>query len=199
MRLAVSRERFDLTHIEILGEGPRWHRGEVVRRLRVFVTQREGEHTLRGKERWLSAASQKVSSGLARWHAWDDRGVERLRDVLVGQWERAQHASPARRRQVRRAVSLALQHLPAVDPTRDPWLSHALPPVAPPREGGSVLVTGATGFVGTHLLSFLLRETDRKVVCVVRTPEKLAASAREYGLDLEGMTERVTFLRGLRR
>ncbi|MFJ2373931.1 amino acid adenylation domain-containing protein [Streptomyces sp. NPDC087769] len=57
----------------------------------------------------------------------------------------------------------------------------------PPRR---VLLTGATGFVGTHLLAQLLRCTDAEVVCAVRaeSPEKALArvhSALEaFGLAL---------------
>ncbi|WP_327436534.1 amino acid adenylation domain-containing protein (plasmid) [Streptomyces sp. NBC_01201] len=45
----------------------------------------------------------------------------------------------------------------------------------PPR---SVLLTGARGFVGTHLLAELLRRTDAEVVCAVRAASPEAARER---------------------
>jgi thioester reductase-like protein len=36
------------------------------------------------------------------------------------------------------------------------------------REYGTVLITGATGFVGVHLLHLLLTETNSRIVCLVR-------------------------------
>ncbi|MFI9630885.1 amino acid adenylation domain-containing protein [Streptomyces sp. NPDC052042] len=57
---------------------------------------------------------------------------------------------------------------PAVRPGAEkaPW---------PPRR---VLLTGATGFVGTHLLAQLLRATDAEVVCAVRAASPEAALER---------------------
>lgn len=41
------------------------------------------------------------------------------------------------------------------------------------REGSSILLTGATGFLGVHLLYELLKTTQHPIVCLVRDPEKL--------------------------
>lgn len=55
---------------------------------------------------------------------------------------------------------------------------------------GAVLVTGATGWVGAHLLAELLRSSERQVVCLVRGDTDAAARHRllerldELGLDL---------------
>lgn len=144
----------------------------------------------------LMATSRLASAGFERWAGRGPRTHEALREGLVTAWERAETAPKPRRRLLRRAISLALNHLPAVDATRVPWLTYSIPR---PRTGGgdgTVLITGATGFVGVHLLSMLLHETDRRVVCVVRTPEKLAEMAAEYALTLPHLAERVTFLRG---
>lgn len=52
----------------------------------------------------------------------------------------------------------------------------ALPaPASPPRR---VLLTGATGFVGAHLLTELLTATDADVVCLVRAEDRAAAEGR---------------------
>jgi nonribosomal peptide synthetase MxcG len=67
-----------------------------------------------------------------------------------------------------------------------------LPPDIVPRPGpvtGRVLLTGATGFVGSHLLVELLAATDAQVVCVVRGEEarerlRAALTARTLAADL---------------
>lgn len=43
---------------------------------------------------------------------------------------------------------------------------------------GNVLLTGATGFLGVHVLHELLETTDAKISCVVRTSEHFDASSR---------------------
>lgn len=40
--------------------------------------------------------------------------------------------------------------------------------VVSPVETGNILLTGATGFLGTHLLKELLAQTDKKIYCLVR-------------------------------
>ena len=54
-------------------------------------------------------------------------------------------------------------------------LSFRAPAAAPPR---TVLLTGATGFVGSFLLRQLLTATDARVVCLVRATEERAARER---------------------
>lgn len=46
------------------------------------------------------------------------------------------------------------------------------------RSPRSVLLTGATGFVGAHLLDELLRRTDTEVVCLVRCTDEAAGLRR---------------------
>ncbi|MFF3200843.1 amino acid adenylation domain-containing protein [Streptomyces sp. NPDC002962] len=50
-----------------------------------------------------------------------------------------------------------------------------------PRAGGTpdrILLTGATGFVGVHLLAELLTSTGAEIVCTVRAPSPAAATER---------------------
>jgi amino acid adenylation domain-containing protein/thioester reductase-like protein len=61
-------------------------------------------------------------------------------------------------------------------------------PVAPPRTGGAVLLTGATGFLGAFLLAELLEASDREVFCLVRARDagealvRLRDNLTRYGL-----------------
>lgn len=84
--------------------------------------------------------------------------------------------------------------------------------VQPAREaapGGPVLLTGATGFVGAHLLHVLLRDTPGEVVCLVRpdrrglrsTPaERIQGNLESYGLWNPVWAERIQTVAGdLRR
>lgn len=67
-------------------------------------------------------------------------------------------------------------------------------PNFPPR---SVFLTGATGFLGAHLLQELLERTDAEVRCLVRaaSPEKglsrLAGTMARYGIPLASLGDRV--------
>ncbi|MFI6479109.1 AMP-binding protein [Nonomuraea sp. NPDC050663] len=60
---------------------------------------------------------------------------------------------------------------------RDACLPDDVRPRRTPR-AGAVLLTGATGFVGRHLLAELLASTDARVVCPVRDPSRLPAHPR---------------------
>ncbi|MFE7637643.1 amino acid adenylation domain-containing protein [Kitasatospora sp. NPDC057518] len=78
------------------------------------------------------------------------------------------------------------------------------PPAGSVREYGTVLLTGATGFIGAHLLDLLLTRTRSKVVCLVRakegrTPaERLADAYAWYVPDgrLDAYADRLTVLAG---
>ncbi|QNP68839.1 SDR family oxidoreductase [Streptomyces roseirectus] len=56
----------------------------------------------------------------------------------------------------------------------------------------SVLLTGATGFLGSRLCASLLRRKDREIVCVVRAPtvaqadERVRSRIREQDPDVAG-------------
>ncbi|HEY1177449.1 MAG TPA: SDR family oxidoreductase, partial [Phytomonospora sp.] len=74
---------------------------------------------------------------------------------------------------------------PVTGPVADTMLADAeapLPHPAPAATGDRVLVTGATGFVGAHLLAELCGE-DTEIWCTVRGPAaRLAETAAAYGL-----------------
>ncbi|ADO71384.1 myxochelin non-ribosomal peptide synthetase MxcG [Stigmatella aurantiaca] len=53
-----------------------------------------------------------------------------------------------------------------------------VPRQSPPTPLRQVLLTGATGFVGAHLLDQLLRQTQAKVVCLVRARDEVHAMER---------------------
>jgi amino acid adenylation domain-containing protein/thioester reductase-like protein len=65
-----------------------------------------------------------------------------------------------------------------------------------------VLLTGATGFVGSHLLRSLLLDTAVHVICLIRAANDVAAMARlretlrHYRLDENGCAERTTAIAG---
>ncbi|MGW1892243.1 amino acid adenylation domain-containing protein [Streptomyces sp. NPDC002004] len=73
-----------------------------------------------------------------------------------------------------------------LDPDIRPGVGRALP--AAPRR---VLLTGATGFVGTHLLARLLADTEAEIVCTVRAPgvpeaaARVRAALRHHGITLD--------------
>jgi nonribosomal peptide synthetase MxcG len=75
-----------------------------------------------------------------------------------------------------------------------------VPRVAVPARLRQVVLTGATGFVGAHLLGQLLRRTDARVVCLVRARDEAQAMERlrealtSQRLPTTGLTERVLAL-----
>ncbi|MEU6153437.1 amino acid adenylation domain-containing protein [Actinosynnema sp. NPDC047251] len=65
-------------------------------------------------------------------------------------------------------------------------------PAVPPARPRHTLLTGATGFIGSHLLRELLDRTDTTVHCLVRAEDdtrarqRVIGSLRAYGLDADG-------------
>jgi nonribosomal peptide synthetase MxcG len=57
-------------------------------------------------------------------------------------------------------------------------VSARLPPAASTQRVRCVLLSGATGFVGVHLLDELLRQTDAQIVCLVRADSAAQALER---------------------
>ncbi|MFE9371070.1 amino acid adenylation domain-containing protein [Streptomyces sp. NPDC006711] len=78
-----------------------------------------------------------------------------------------------------------------------PDLRFTAPAAANPRAPAQVLLTGATGFLGTHLVEHLLRSGVERVHCLIRAddPEtalnRLTARMRRYGVDCEPLLDRV--------
>jgi nonribosomal peptide synthetase MxcG len=71
----------------------------------------------------------------------------------------------------------------------DAQLPAELVPSADAPSGRSILLTGATGFVGAHLLQQLLTRSDAPIVCLVRADD--ADHARErlaHALSTQGLT-----------
>ncbi len=66
----------------------------------------------------------------------------------------------------------------------------------------AILLTGATGFLGIHLLDVLLRNTQAHIYCLIRKPEdgnpyeRLITTLSEYDLDTRELEPRVTVLDG---
>jgi amino acid adenylation domain-containing protein/thioester reductase-like protein len=85
-------------------------------------------------------------------------------------------------------------------------LKHALDvsAAAPQRRSPpqTVLVTGATGFLGAFLVEQLLTRTSARLICLVRAADPASAwhriqrSADRFGIGLNGMAGRVTALAG---
>ncbi|RKT07730.1 thioester reductase-like protein [Streptomyces sp. 3211.6] len=88
--------------------------------------------------------------------------------------------------------------------------AEAVPEARPARstgpagaDGGEVLLTGATGFLGAHVLAALLREPGRRVTCVVRgsgevpAGDRLARVVEYYVPDvLSELPDRVRIIEG---
>lgn len=77
------------------------------------------------------------------------------------------------------------------------------PAAGDPRRPRTALLTGATGFLGVHLIARLLDYGAQRILCLVRkarTPEealdRITARMRRYGLDPTRYEERLTALPG---
>lgn len=97
------------------------------------------------------------------------------------------------------APSPSWQHV--ADPPASWFSERGAAPTPPPNHAlDSVLLTGATGFVGLHLLAALLEQTSATITCLIRASsdaaarERLAAALRAQGLPVEGHGARVRVL-----
>ena len=50
----------------------------------------------------------------------------------------------------------------------------------PEKQGNAVLLTGASGFLGVHIIDELIKNTDKKIYCLVRSEKKLEDAVKEY-------------------
>lgn len=143
-------------------------------------------HRTNVKIEWKMEIARAALTSAFRVEAW-------LPDSWAGNW--------------RTLTTLALQALPAIDPTQDIWVTEYEPPqeAKPYTHGektgdGAVLITGATGFVGVHLIEHLLKTTRKRVYCVVRarSADKILQQATKFGLKLRdfGYDQRVILLHG---
>lgn len=48
------------------------------------------------------------------------------------------------------------------------------------KQGNAVLLTGASGFLGVHIIDELIKNTDKKIYCLVRSEKKLEDAVKEY-------------------
>ncbi|WP_369027980.1 SDR family oxidoreductase, partial [Nocardia farcinica] len=74
--------------------------------------------------------------------------------------------------------------------------------LVPPVDTGDVLLTGATGFLGVHLLRELLDRTDSRIWCLVRGRDRadglrrITAALARYQLPHHDLAERVVAVPG---
>ncbi|WP_227981690.1 non-ribosomal peptide synthetase [Nocardia spumae] len=96
----------------------------------------------------------------------------------------------------------AVAYSPAADAVLEPDITAAGCAPASTAPAGTVLLTGATGFLGAHLLNALLTHTGAQVVCLVRGTteqhplDRIIASLRRFRLPTDAVTARVRALRG---
>ena len=72
----------------------------------------------------------------------------------------------------------------------------------PPATASNIFLTGATGFVGAHLLATLLKETDARIACLVRARDipdarvRVQTSLLQFGLGAVWDEKRIELLCG---
>lgn len=93
----------------------------------------------------------------------------------------------------------------ALDLLAEATLDPDITPAAPTSAGnasGNVLLTGATGFLGAHLLAELLAQTGATVYCLVRADDdrqaeiRLIETLKHYGLWRQAMQSRLNPIAG---
>ncbi|NYH77707.1 amino acid adenylation domain-containing protein/thioester reductase-like protein [Actinopolyspora biskrensis] len=114
-------------------------------------------------------------------------------------------SSPTLREFARHVDELPAGTAPVANETVDFWAETRLDPAlrfdAPPVENrndpGTVLLTGATGFLGAFLVDRLVRHTRATVFCLTRAEDdqdartRIAANMRRYGLSFDNVRHRV--------
>jgi thioester reductase-like protein len=109
-------------------------------------------------------------------------------DKIAALWGTPSHSAASRESEI--SLMRADSRLP---PELRP--SDSPPPLDKPR---SLLLTGATGFLGAHLLRELLETSRAKVFCLVRDGglERIEAQLGSYGLWERSFSKRIVPLRG---
>ena len=65
----------------------------------------------------------------------------------------------------------------------------------PEKQGNAVLLTGASGFLGVHIIDELIKNTDKKIYCLVRSEKKLEDAVKEY-INITYPNERIIAVKG---
>lgn len=146
----------------------------------------------------LDAISRYYNAGyamtLAQFYANPnlDAQIALLRGGIAGEAEQTQEPQPETptaattiKARVDTAAMITERPLEAAEPAKTAEASPEMDADAarPNRPGsGAVLLTGATGFLGAHLVDALARGEGREVVCIVRgdDPGRLAAVMEKY-------------------
>jgi amino acid adenylation domain-containing protein/thioester reductase-like protein len=139
----------------------------------------------------LGGTSLLAMEMLARARVMFGIGVGQIRELTRSLLRDAKLAAFSRDAQLARAGTLTSQESGAVDFAAEarlrlePWPVSGAP--APDwRQPSDVLLTGATGFCGVHLLDDLLRHTRARIHCLVRAAdaeqarERIGAAAQRY-------------------
>ncbi|MEU3612035.1 amino acid adenylation domain-containing protein [Streptomyces sp. NPDC006872] len=109
-------------------------------------------------------------------------GVALRRDVKVA-WLFQHPTAAGLARLLRERPEAAAPALPETllaDTVLDPDIRPGGGPRAADGPPERILLTGATGFIGVHLLARLLTSTDAEIVCTVRAPSPAEATARVH-------------------
>jgi thioester reductase-like protein len=124
------------------------------------------------------------------------------RELLLAKLRRANVVPPWLERLAASSGRMTVAEMQAqavLDPAIDP---RAVPAAALDRAPRTILLTGATGFVGAFLLDALLRHTSARVLCLARADgdaaarERVCANLRAYGLDEHAADPRVAGVAG---
>src|SRR5262249_7866485 len=122
------------------------------------------------------------------------------RPTIEGLSEALRGAGEGARRRSERTMAQIVADLKLTDAVRGSGGPGAEPQTLPTLR--HVLLTGASGFVGAHLLKELLERTDATVYCLVRAPGEVGALIRlrenlqRYGFDARDYLPRIVCVAG---
>lgn len=82
------------------------------------------------------------------------------------------------------AKAISISHSDKIDYTEDAKLYADISDIGnhqrPLKQGNAMLITGATGFLGIHIVRELYNSSDKTMYCVVRNEQKLAEYIRDF-------------------